>query len=124
MGQTLRIRNSDPILHNIRWRPIQNDIVNFPQSKQGQENTRSFRRPEVMVRIGCDVHGWMEAFAGVLDHPFFAVTGADGSFEIAGLPPGTHVLEAWHEQLGTVELTVELAARETKAVEIEFPAKR
>lgn len=123
VGQTLAIRNSDPILHNIRTNPLKNDPMNLAQSQKGAEDKTQFRRAEVMVRVGCDVHGWMESFAGVLDHPFFAVTKADGSFEIAGLPPGVYMVEAWHEQLGPIEMEVEVAANETKDVKFEYPAK-
>ena len=54
-----------------------------------------------MVPFKCDVHGWMNAYVGVLDHPYFAITGKDGKFELKTLPPGTYTIEAWHEKLGT-----------------------
>ena len=62
-----------------------------------------------MIPLECNVHGWMNAYVGVVDHPYFAVTGADGSFTIGGLPAGTYQVEAWHETLGTQsgEVTVE-----------------
>ena len=65
------------------------------------ELEKSFDTAEVMVRFKCDVHPWMSAYLGVLDHPYFAVTGADGSFSIDGLPAGDYVVETWHESLGT-----------------------
>lgn len=123
VGQTLIFRNSDPIMHNIRTNPLNNAPDNVAQNQKGAEHPTRFRRPEVMLRIGCDVHGWMESFAGVLDHPFFAVTKADGSFEIGGLPPGVYLVEAWHEQLGAIEMEVEVAANETKDVKFEYPGK-
>ena len=54
-----------------------------------------------MVPFKCDVHGWMNAYVGVLEHPYFAVTDKDGKFTLKGLPPGTYTIEAWHEKLGT-----------------------
>ena len=63
----------------------------------------------------CDVHGWMRAYANVVTHPFFDVTGADGSFEIKGLPPGTYTIEAWHERLGTQTQQVTISDAATSA---------
>ena len=73
-----------------------------------------------MVPFKCDVHRWMNAYVGVLDHPFFAVTGADGTFELKGLPPGTYTIEAWHEKLGTQTQTVTIGEKETKDVAFTF----
>ncbi len=71
--------------------------------------TRKFDKPEVMVKFKCDVHPWMNAYAGVLTHPFYAVTGDDGSFKIANLPAGEYVIEAWHEKYGTQTAKVTVA---------------
>jgi plastocyanin len=101
VGQPVRILNSDPTLHNVHAIPETNAEFNFGQPTKGMESTRTFSVPEIMVPFRCDVHGWMNAFAGVVPHPFFAVTKKDGSFEIKGLPAGTYTLEAWHEMLGT-----------------------
>ena len=106
VGQTLKILNSDPFLHNINAQAEVNRPFNFGMPKQGDERERSFRVPEVMVHIKCDVHPWMSAYAGVVAHPFFAVSGEDGSFSIEGLPAGEYVLEAWHEEFGTMTQTV------------------
>ena len=77
-----------------------------------------------MVPFKCDVHGWMNAYVGVLDHPYFAVTGEDGTFELKGLPPGTYTIEAWHEKLGTQTQSVTIGAKETKDVTFTFKARR
>ena len=58
----------------------------------------------------------MNAYVGVLDHPYFAVTDAAGKFELKGLPPGTYTLEAWHEKFGAVTQSVTLGAKESKDV--------
>ncbi len=99
-GQKLVIRNSDPTLHNVHALPVNNPEFNQGQPFQNMELEKSFANPEVMVRFKCDVHPWMSSYMGVLDHPFFAVSGSDGSFTIEGLPAGDYVVEAWHETLG------------------------
>jgi hypothetical protein len=63
------------------------------------ESNKSFDKPEVWIPVGCDVHPWMRAYVAVVPHPFFAVTGEDGSFEIRGLPAGEYEIEAVHEKL-------------------------
>ena len=101
VGQPVNIVNSDPTLHNVHAVPKANSEFNFGQAMKGMKTTRTFDKPEVMVPFRCDVHGWMAAYGGVLAHPYFAVTKADGSFEIKGLPAGTYTVEVWHERLGT-----------------------
>ncbi len=109
VGQTLAITNSDPLLHNIKAVPTENRGFNVSQPRAGMTSNRTFATPEIMVPFECNVHGWMNAYVGVVEHPYFAVTGADGSFTISGLPAGTYEVEAWHETLGTQsgEATVE-----------------
>ncbi len=109
-GQALAILNSDSLLHNINAQPEENRGFNISQPQAGMRTTREFTIPEVMIPVQCDVHGWMNAYVGVVDHPFHAVSAADGSYEITGLPPGEHVLQAWHERYGTMVDTVEVAA--------------
>jgi plastocyanin len=106
VGQPVRIVNSDGTLHNVHAVPKVNNEFNFGQPLKGMESIRTFDKPEVMVPFRCDVHGWMAAYGGVVAHPFFAVTSADGSYEIKGLPAGTYTLEAWHETLGVQTQTV------------------
>jgi hypothetical protein len=100
-GQPIAIRNSDPVLHNVNTRPQTNRGFNISQPQAGMVTERTFNSQEVMIPVRCDVHGWMAAYIGVVDHPYFAVTGDDGSFRIENLPPGDYVIEAWHEQYGT-----------------------
>jgi len=73
-----------------------------------------------MVRFKCDVHAWMSAYVGVMAHPFFAVSGADGTFTIKGLPPGTYTLEAWHEKFGTRTTSVTIAGHQTQRASFSF----
>lgn len=119
-GQTLVIRNSDETLHNIHSLPMDNEEFNIGQPVKGMETKAVFETAEVMVPFKCDVHRWMRSYAGVLDHPHFAVSPPDGSFAIGNLPPGDYVLEAWHERLGAQELKVSVAPSETFEADITF----
>lgn len=120
VGQPIAIRNGDPLLHNVRADPKINQPFNMGEPLQGVSFTRTFSTREVMVPIKCDVHAWMNAWLGVLDHPFFGTTGANGLVQLNGLPPGTYTIEAWHEQLGTRTETVTIAAKESKDVRFTF----
>jgi plastocyanin len=120
VGQTVEIVNSDPTLHNIHAIPTSNREFNTGQPIPGMKHTHRFTAREVMVPFKCDVHPWMRAYIGVLDHPFFAVTSADGAFELNGLPPGTYTVEAWHETLGTQTQMVTIGANEAGTVDFSF----
>ena len=120
VGQTLNIVNSDPTLHNIHAIPEANEEFNMGQPIQGMQFERTFDTPEIMVPMRCDVHGWMNSYIGVLDHPFFAVTGEDGMFDISSLPPGDYVIEAWHEALGTQTQNVTVTTGGTAEVSFTF----
>jgi plastocyanin len=122
VGQPLQIINSDDTLHNIHGLPKANREFNQGQPIQGMKMTHTFSTKEVMIPFKCDVHGWMNAWIGVLDHPFYAVTTADGTFSLKGLPPGTYTIEAWHEKLGTQTQTITVGAKETKDVAFTFKA--
>jgi len=120
VGQPLQIVNSDDTLHNVHGLPKANKEFNQGQPIQGMKMTHTFSTKEVMIPFKCDVHGWMNAWIGVLDHPYYAVTSADGSFSLKGLPPGTYTIEAWHEKLGTQTQTVTVAEKESKDVQFTF----
>ena len=122
VGQPLEIVNSDPTLHNIHAIPKANQEFNNGQPIQGMKMTHTFTAKEIMVPFKCDVHGWMNAYVGVLDHPYFAVTDADGKFDIKTLPPGTYTIEAWHEKLGTTTQSVTVGQKETKEINFTFKA--
>jgi plastocyanin len=120
VGQTLDIVNGDATLHNIHAIPNANGEFNKGQQFKGQRNTHVFSTREVMVPFKCDVHRWMSAYVGVLDHPFFAVSGAGGTFELKGLPPGTYTIEAVHEKLGRQSQSVTIAAKGTAELAFSF----
>ncbi|HEY1910143.1 MAG TPA: carboxypeptidase regulatory-like domain-containing protein [Vicinamibacterales bacterium] len=120
VGQPLEIVNSDPTLHNIHAMPKANQEFNNGQPIQGMKMTHTFTAQEIMVPFKCDVHGWMNAYVGVVSHPYFAVTDKDGKFDLKDLPPGTYTLEAWHEKLGAQTASVTIGAKESKDVTFTF----
>ena len=122
VGQPLEILNGDPTLHNIHALPKGNAEFNTGQPIQGMKTTHTFTAKEIMVPFKCDVHGWMNAYVGVLDHPYFAVTDKDGKFELKSLPPGTYTIEAWHEKLGATTQSVTLGPKDSKDVNFTFKA--
>jgi hypothetical protein len=119
-NQDIEIANDDPTNHNIHPLPKLNREWNESQPPKGESKKKSFARQEVMIAVKCNVHPWMRAYIGVVAHPFFAVTGDDGTFTIKGLPPGTYTIEAWHEKYGPKEMQVTVAAKETKTADFDF----
>src|SRR3954469_6299681 len=122
VGQPLQIINSDPTLHNIHAIPKANQEFNNGQPIQGMKMNHTFTQKEVMVPFKCDVHGWMNAYVGVLDHPYFAVTDKDGKFELKDVPAGTYTIEAWHERGGAMTQSVTLGEKESKDANFTFKA--
>lgn len=113
-GQPLEIINSDDTLHNVHALSSNSPQFNMGMPIKGMKIKKNFAKPEVMVKIKCEVHPWMATYAGVLDHPFYAVSNDQGGFEIKDLPAGNYVIEAWHEKYGaqTQNITVTDAAQE------------
>ncbi len=101
VGQPLTIRNSDDTLHNIHPRPTVNAEFNEAEARKGMEKTKTFDKAEPWITVGCDVHPWMRSYIAVLDNPYFAVSGEDGTFTIKGLPDGDYEIETIHEKLKT-----------------------
>lgn len=120
VGQTLKIMNSDGLLHNIHALPEVNKGFNQAMPAAVTEAEHVFDKQEVMFKVKCDVHPWMGAYIGVVSHPFFAVTGKDGKFTISGLPAGTYEIEAWHEKLGTKTASVTISGDEAKTADFSF----
>lgn len=119
VNQTIAMRNSDGLLHNINATPSVNRGFNIGQPVNMTTN-RSFPVAEVMVPLRCDVHGWMAAWVGVLTHPYHAVTGDSGTFSLADLPPGDYTIAAWHPRLGTQTQQITVTTGETASVSFTF----
>ncbi len=100
VNQKLKITNSDPTQHNVHPTPKSNPEWNQTQANGAAPIEKSFSRAEVLIPVKCNQHPWMKSYVGVLKHPFFAVSGDDGSFTIKGLPPGKYTIAAWHEKGG------------------------
>jgi hypothetical protein len=122
VGKELTVRNSDELLHNIHALPFSNKEFNFGQPQKGMTEKKTFSTPEIMVKVKCDVHPWMGAWIGVLDHPFYAVTNAAGKYEIKGLPAGKYTVEAWHEKYKNVDKDVEVKGPTT--LDFDFTEKK
>jgi len=123
VGQPLDVLNSDTTIHNVHGVPFANDEFNKGETA-GMKITQTFSKPEIMVKIKCDVHPWMVSYVGVMSHPFFAVSGADGAFIVRSLPPGKYTLAAWHETFGTKTAEVTVGPRQTQNVTITFTAQQ
>ncbi len=119
-NQELQVLNSDPTTHNINPTPKNNRDWNESQGPNAPPKIKTFARQEIMIPVKCNVHPWMKSYIGVVDHPYFAVTGKDGSYELKGLPPGTYTVEVWHEKLGQQEQQITVAASETKSVDFTY----
>jgi plastocyanin len=120
VGQTLHVTNSDPVTHNIHPRPHDNREWNHSQSPGDPPLIRKFTQPEVMIRVKCNIHGWMHAWIGVVANPYFAVTGSSGSFELNNVPPGTYTLAAWQEVLGSQQKPVTVPPSGKVTVDFDF----
>jgi len=120
-GQMLDLKNSDPVGHNIHPMPKNNREWNEQQSPGAPNAQHRFGRPEVMIPVKCNVHDWMHAWIGVVPHPYFAVTGPDGSFTWKNVPPGDYTITVWHEKLGEKTEQVHLAASGTVEVHFTYP---
>jgi plastocyanin len=113
-NQKISITNSDPTQHNVHPTPKVNPEWNQTQANGAPPIEKTFARPEVLIPVKCNQHPWMKAYIGVLRHPMFAVSSADGTFTISKVPPGKYTVAAWHEKGG--------AAGTEKTMEVTVPA--
>lgn len=119
-GQNIKIVNSDPTTHNIHPTPQNNREWNESQAPQAAPLEKTFAREEIMLPIKCNQHPWMKMFVNVVKSPFYTVSGADGKYEIKGLPPGDYTLAFVHEKFGERTQKVTLAAKDSKVVDVSF----
>jgi len=120
VGQNIEIKNDDPTTHNIHPTPANNREWNESQPPKAAPLEKNFGREEVMLPVKCNQHPWMKMYVNVSKSPFFAVTGADGKYELKGLPPGEYTLAFVHEKLGEQTQKVTLAAKDSKTVDQAF----
>lgn len=124
VGQELKFMNSDGILHNVHGLPEKNREFNIGMPPTLKEKSVTLNEPE-LFDVKCDVHPWMKAYVAVMTHPYFDVTGDDGTFTISDLPAGTYTIEAWHERLGkqTAEVTVAASGSATADFSFKVPSR-
>ncbi|MCA9402607.1 MAG: hypothetical protein KC897_02390 [Candidatus Omnitrophica bacterium] len=120
VNQPIDILNPDGTLHNVHAVAEVNDEFNIAMPKFRKKITRTFDKPEVMVKMKCDVHPWMNGFIAVMEHPYFDVSETTGEFSIENLPAGMYEVEAWHEKLGTQKVKVSLTEGGTEELTFKF----
>lgn len=119
-NQDLEIRNSDPVNHNVHVESSINLASSEMEFPRGEAIHKRYLRQEVWFPVACSVHPWMHAYIAVIAHPFFAVTGTDGAFDLKGVPPGDYTLEAVHEKYGRKEQRVTVQAHQVKTTEFVY----
>jgi plastocyanin len=122
VGQRLEIRNSDALLHNVHSATARDNAFNFAQPLAGSRNSVTLKTEE-MLHLTCDVHRWMQAYVGVVSHPYFAVSDTAGAFTIEHVPPGSYRLQLWHERLGVTTQTVKVTGGATTRVDVAYAPK-
>ena len=122
--QNLKVVSSDNTTHNIHPLPQINREWNVSQAPGADPILRSFARPEATIPVKCNQHPWMRAYIHVIDHPFYAVTGDDGSYKLDGLPPGDYEIEAVHEELGASKQKITVPPKGSASANFDFNAKQ
>jgi hypothetical protein len=125
-GQSFNVKNSDSVLHNVHAIPRPgsgNKEKNIGQPVKGMVSPFMFEKPEVLVKFKCDVHPWMFAYVGVVEHPYFAVTDKDGNYKISGLPAGDYTVEVTHLKAGSKSEKIKVGADEKKTQDFALEAK-
>jgi plastocyanin len=118
-GSTVEFPNDDPFFHNV-FSLSSASKFNLGRYPRGQSRPWKFPKPG-LVKIFCDIHSHMSASILVLDHPYFAIPAADGSFELADVPPGQYTLIGWHERVGERAATLRVQAGQATAIDITVP---
>jgi plastocyanin len=121
-GKEIDIHNSDGILHNVHTYGQKNPTLNRAQPKFKKTITEKFEHPE-MVKLTCDVHGWMTGWLAVQDHPYYAATDEKGMFKLTDVPPGDYELRVWQEKLGETTQKVTVQSGQETVVTFELAEK-
>jgi len=119
-GQTLQVTNSDPTAHNVHSLSARGNDFNVSQPRSGMTSAFPLKNADVMMRIICDFHAWMVSYVGVVAHPYFGVTGENGTFRISNVPAGRHTIRVWHERYGRLTRTVDVKAGATATVDFSY----
>jgi plastocyanin len=120
-GQTIAVKNSDPVSHSIHPMPRNNREWNQQQTPGAPDLERKFAQPEFLIPVKCNIHAWMKAYIAVLPHPHFSALTSGGTFDFGELPPGEYTLAAWHEIHGEKTSQLKLASGQASAVNFVFP---
>jgi hypothetical protein len=120
VGQPLKILNSDTANHNVHDLPRNNPEWNESQLPTDPPIVKTFSQAETMIPVQCNQHPWMRAYVSVLTHPYFAVSGADGTFQIKELPPGEYTVVAVHEKFGEQTMKVKVEPKGTAKADFVF----
>jgi plastocyanin len=119
-GETLQVTNSDLASHNVNAMAKSNRSWNESEAPGTTTINQQFAREEVAIRVKCNIHAWMKLYVAVLRHPYFQVTGKDGSFALRNVPPGKYMLIAWHELYGTREQEITINPKQEQSVTLTF----
>ena len=122
VGSTVEIKNPDGILHNVHSYSKVNSAFNMAQPKFKKTMNVKIDKPEV-IKLQCDVHGWMSGWLFASENPYFGVTDKAGSFKLTDVPAGTYNLEVWHETLGKQSQKVTVKPKEDAKVTVEMAKK-
>lgn len=120
VGSTIVAVNQDAFLHTTHLYGAAE--MNMALPRVGSQVARIVKKPGMIV-VKCDLHAWMQAFIRVDPHPYHAVSDLEGRFRIADIPPGSYVVESWHERLGKLRRPVHVEPGRTVTVEIEYQLK-
>ena len=120
IGQTLQVKNSDPILHNVHSLSTHANMFNVGQPAAGLVYPFKLKDEEVMLRIKCDIHNWMFTYVGVVNNPYFAVSSDGGGYQIDKVPAGMRTIQIWHERYGMLTQTVNVKAGATTTVDFMY----
>jgi plastocyanin len=119
-GQNLEILNDDPVNHNVHAECEKNAAWNVSQPPRAEHRNAQFDLEETLFPVTCSVHPWMRAYIAVSSHPFYAVTGDDGTFTLNGVPPGTYTIEAVQEKLGAKSGKLTVTPKGTASIEFTY----